>query len=69
MALTYAWMDVSQDPIVCNDKKQDYFWRQVLKSFQKETKKEKKDQVYFRWGKTNKKVMLFNDLYNIQRQW
>ncbi|KAL7585265.1 hypothetical protein Lser_V15G42690 [Lactuca serriola] len=58
---------------VGKDQKHDRFWIRVLHRFHKGMGRgeyRSKHQVYSKWGKMNKEVMLFNDLWNnMKRQW
>ncbi|KAL7594845.1 hypothetical protein Lser_V15G31187 [Lactuca serriola] len=71
--LAQSWIDISEDAKVGKDKKHDRFWIRVLHRFHKGMNRGEyhtKHQVYSKWGKMNKEIMLFNDLYNnVNRQW
>ncbi|XP_023735860.2 uncharacterized protein LOC111883776 [Lactuca sativa] len=73
LVLAQSWIDISDDATVGKDQKHDRFWIRVLHSFHKGMGRgeyRSKHQVYSKWGKMNKEVMLFNDLWNnMKRQW
>ncbi|XP_023735378.2 glutathione S-transferase T3-like [Lactuca sativa] len=73
LVLAQSWIDISEDATVGKDQKHDRFWIHVLHRFHKgmnHGEHRSKHQVYLKWGKMNKEVMLFNDLYNnMKRQW
>ncbi|XP_023759186.1 glutathione S-transferase T3-like [Lactuca sativa] len=73
LVLAQSWIDTSEDATVRKDQKQYRFWIRVLHSFHKGMNRgeyRSKHQVYSKWGKMNKEIMLCNDLYNnMKRQW
>ncbi|KAL7599502.1 hypothetical protein Lser_V15G24302 [Lactuca serriola] len=73
LVLAQSWIDISEDATVGKDQKHDRFWIRVLHNFHKGMNRgeyRSKHQVYSKWGKMNKEVMLFNDLWNnMKRQW
>ncbi|XP_023748788.1 uncharacterized protein LOC111897047 [Lactuca sativa] len=73
LVLAQSSIDISEDATVGEDQKHDRYWIRVLHRFHKGMKcgeYRSKHQVYSKWGKMNKKIMLFNDLYNyMKRQW
>ncbi|XP_023730875.1 uncharacterized protein LOC111878587 [Lactuca sativa] len=73
LVLAQSWIDISEDATVGKDQKHDRFWIRVLHRFHKGMNRGEncsKHQVYSKWGKMNKEIMLFNDLYkNMKRQW
>ncbi|XP_023761630.2 uncharacterized protein LOC111910070 [Lactuca sativa] len=73
LVLAESWIDISEDATVGKDQKHDRFWIRVLHRFHKGMNRgeyRSKHQVCSKWGKMNKEVMLFNDLWNnMKRQW
>ncbi|XP_023748851.1 uncharacterized protein LOC111897119 [Lactuca sativa] len=72
LVLAQSWIDVSEDVKMGRNQIHDRFWMQIRARFHKGMNLEpyrNKHQVYSKWGKINKNFMLFNDLYNMKRQW
>ncbi|XP_023748229.1 glutathione S-transferase T3-like [Lactuca sativa] len=73
LVLAQSWIDISKDAKIGKDQKHDRFFIRILQRFHKGMNRGEhlsKHQVYSKWGKMNKEIMLFNDLYtNMKRQW